>query len=169
MKQIPLIALLLFCTAPSPAEAPPERDPKSIPDAEMWQMVSKVLATPGEVKDNVYTITLPRKDLAVSTEIGDIPPSITASVFHFFRCPCGKVNVVGEFCVVDYEANDVIDALRSGDHLRIASVSPMLLGEKPKLLLVHFQGEAHGDAIPKLLKSALNWIGDARMPKRPLE
>ena len=161
-RLLPLLLLMALGASPD------DRDPKSIPDAELWSLASKTLSATGELKDGVYTITLPRKDLAVTTEMGDVPPTITASRFQFFRCPCGKVNVIGQFCLADYEANDVIDALREGNHIRIASVSPMLLGEKPKLLLVHFQGEGHGDTVPKLLKSALQWVGEARSPKRPL-
>ena len=42
----------------------------------------------------------------------------------------------------------------------------MLLGEKPRLTLIRFQGEGDADALAKSLKEALRWTGEERMKKR---
>ncbi len=123
-----------------------------------------VLGVHGSFADDVCTYTLPRSDLHVAVEGMEIPSAAgLASVFHFFRCPCGKIRVVGQLCCCDYESNDVIDALRIGDAIRIAGVSPMLIGDKPHITLVLFQGEGDGEALAGVLRGAIRWIGTARM------
>ena len=147
-------------TEPAEGAAWTERD---------WANDTTPLSGERSFKDDVYTITVPRKDLWVQTDMGDIPTSAgIESRFHFFRCSCGKGKVVGEFVLADYEANDVIDALRAG-HIDVVSVGPMFLGEKPRLSVVRFQGEGGTTSLAETIKTALNWTGDARTGKQPLE
>jgi hypothetical protein len=135
-----------------------------------WSQLDAAIGVPGSVHDNVCTFTLPRNDLNVTVEGMDIPAAAgVASVFHFFQCPCGKIRVVGQFCCADYEANDVIDAIRVGDAIRIAGMAPMLVADKPHLLIINCQGEGDGMALAKLLESALHWIGPARTATQPIK
>jgi hypothetical protein len=76
------------------------------------------------------------------------------------------MNVVGQLVVADYEANDVIDALREG-HVKVVSVGPMFLGERPRVLVVRFQGEGGSTTIARTIKSAIEWTGEARMTTQP--
>jgi hypothetical protein len=119
----------------------------------------------------VHTITLPREDLDVSTpDLGDVPVEAgLASTFRFWRCTCGKYYMVGEFVVADYEANDVIDSLRTGAHVYVASVAPILLQEKPRLLSVRFQGEGDIETLTKVLKDAVRWTGANRLKANPVK
>lgn len=125
--------------------------------------VGDVLGIAGELKDEVYRITVPRKDLDVRIDGMDVPTAAgIASNFYFYRCSCGKVSALGEFIVVDYEANDVIDALRPGTIIRVTAVGPIAIGDKPRLLSVRFHGEGEGPAMAKLIKEALRWTGEER-------
>jgi hypothetical protein len=134
-----------------------------------WADLDRAIGGNGELKDNVYTYTLPRTDLNVVIEGMDIPAAAgVASVFHFFQCPCGKIRVVGQFCCADYETNDVLDAIRIGAAIQVASVSPMFVGDKPRVMIVRFQGEGDGVLLAKLLKSGLDWIGPARTATQPV-
>jgi Domain of Unknown Function (DUF1259) len=135
-----------------------------------WTQLDTAIGTPSSVHDNIATFTLPRTDLNVTVEGMDVPSAAgVASVFNFFQCPCGKIRVVGQFCCTDYEANDVIDAIRTGDAIRIAGMAPMFVGDKPHLLLINFQGEGDGLALAKLLHNALHWIGPARSATQPIK
>ena len=116
----------------------------------------------------VLSITLPRTDLWVQADMGDIPPEAgISSNFYFFRCSCGKDRVVGQFALADYEVNDVIDALRSG-RIDVVSISPMFSGDKPKMMSLRFQSEGHASDLAATLKAALAWVGDARSARQPL-
>lgn len=145
------------------SDAPPVVLGKDDPPEAHWKAVARILERSGIARDGVYTVTVPRDDWDVSIEGMDVPVGAgLASVFHFYLCPCGKTNVVGEFCVADYELNDVIDALRAG-HLEVASVGPMLLYTRVNPQIVRFQGEGHTQAIAQALREALRWTGKERM------
>lgn len=129
-----------------------------------WKSIPEILGIEGEMGPQVYTVTIERDDLEVQNTNGFIPPAAGLShQFHFFRCPCGKMNVVGQFCVAEYEANDVMDALRATTGFKIVSVAPMLLEETPRIVALRFQGEGGASELAKTLKSALEWTGEARM------
>lgn len=116
------------------------------------------------VPDQVYTVTVPRADLDVKIDGMSVPVSAgLASTFYFYRCTCGKMSVLGEFIVIDYEANDVIDALRAGAIIRITAINSIAIGDKPHLLSVRFHGEGEATPLARLVKEAMRWTGEARM------
>jgi hypothetical protein len=158
--------------ATAPATAPttaPDLSDKDTPPAAHWAAIARILERPGVEHDGVYTITVPRDDWDVNIEGMPVPTAAgVASVFHFYRCPCGKTNVVGQFCVADYEVNDVIDALRA-EHMQVASIGPMLLYSRTNPQLVRFQAEGKTEPIAKALREALRWTGKERMaPDTPV-
>jgi hypothetical protein len=152
------------------AEPVSDDAPKKLDPAHLKALTEALEAKPGEIKGRVFTLTLPRADLDVNTiEMGDIPVEAgLATTIRMFRCGCGKYYVIGEFCVADYESNDVIDALRAGQ-FQIASVAPMLLQEKPRIVLIRFQGDNDIDGVIKTLKEAVRWVGENRTKRNPIK
>ncbi len=129
-----------------------------------WKPLDKIIGSAGVLKDDVCTFTIPRNDLDVAVDGMAVPAAAgIASEFRFFRCSCGKTRVVGQFCCADYEVNDVLDAIRPAAMIQVASVSPMFLTDKPRVMVVRFQGEGEATALAKLLKAGLDWTGDARL------
>jgi hypothetical protein len=163
-RRVPSQPGLLSIRAPAPEDEQDETDEQA------WQSIRAALGREGTFRDNVLSFTFPRDDLEVTIQGNDTPVAAgIASDFRFYRCPCGLLNVLGQFVVADYEANDVIDALREG-RVEVASVGPMLLHERPRLLLVRFQGEnKHGGALAKTLRTALSWTGKERMAPQKLD
>lgn len=162
--------------APKPADVPAADVPADKPEKKLEPEHLKALtealgAKPGATKGKVHTITLPRTDLDLRTlEFGDVPVEAgLESTFHVWRCHCGKYFVIGQFCVIDYESNDVIDALRANATMQVASVAPMLLQEKPRVLLIRFQGEGEIEKVVKNLKEAVQWIGENRTKTNPIK
>jgi hypothetical protein len=140
-------------------------------DEQAWNSIRAALGKPGDLRDGILAFTFPRADLDITLQGNDIPVAAgLASEFRFYRCPCGLLNVIGQFVVADYEANDVLDALRAG-HVEVASVGPFMLHERPRLLLVRFQGEnKRGGALAGTLHTALPWTGEERMaPQQKFE
>ena len=135
-----------------------------------WKALDSVVGVKGDLKDDVYSFMLPRKDIQLTVDGMDVPAAAgVQSEFRFFRCSCGKMRVVGQFCCTDYEANDVVDALRVGAVFDIAGVGPMFITDKPKISVVRFQGEGDPAALAKQLKSALGWMGEARSATQPMK
>jgi hypothetical protein len=132
-----------------------------------WQQEMAPLKAQGQLTDTTYIATILRDDLWVQSELGDIPVSAgLASKFYFWRCTCGLGKVVGEFVVADYEANDVVDALRSGQ-ITVVGMSPMLMTEKPRMMSVRFQAEGKMEELVKTLRGALDWTGPMRATTQP--
>ena len=160
--------------APPPAlstrAAQPEEDSDDETDEQAWRSIRAALGKPGEMRDGVLSFVFPRDDLEVTIQGNDTPVGAgIASDFRFYRCPCGMINVVGQFVVADYEANDVLDVLREG-HVEIASVGAFLLHERPRLMLIRFQGEnKRGGKLAAALRSALSWTGKERMAPQKLD
>jgi hypothetical protein len=94
------------------------------------------------------------------------PGAFIESDFRFWRCPCGKVLVNGQFVVADYEANDVVDELQTGK-LHVVTIAPLLLHESPRLLMIRFQGEGRARELATGLKSALSYTGETRYRPEP--
>ncbi len=135
--------------------------------AQQCREVAKTLRE-GQLDGGVYTVSYPRTDLTVNHEMGEVPAAAgLISRFYFFPCPCGRLNLVGEFVVCDYESSDVIDELRSA-HIKIASIAPILQGERPRLLSIRFEGEGSAAELAAGLRKALSWTGDERMKSAPV-
>ena len=147
----------------------PEGEADDETDEQAWQSIRATLERPGDLRDGVLTFAVPRADLDVTIRGNEVPVGAgLASEFRFYRCTCGMINVLGQFVVADYEANDVLDALRDG-HVEIASVGPFLLHERPRLMLIRFVGEnKRGGALAKTLRAALSWTGEERMAPQNL-
>jgi len=150
----------------APNEDSDARDPTR---AEMFKQIATTLKREGTTRDDVMTITIPRDDLSVTVDGQDVPTAAgIESQFRFYQCPCGgKINVIGSFVTADFEANDVVDALREG-HLVVASVGPFLTYEHPRLTLVRFQGEAKAEDMGATIKKALEWTAEQRGKPTPL-
>src|SRR4051812_38941985 len=161
-----IVLALASSFAPARARVPATNS-TTLDDARREQ-ITRTLGVAGSADGEVFVVRIPRTDLSLNFENGQVPIAAgIESVFYFFPCPCGKTNVIGQLCAVDYEANDVVDALRAAPALiRVTSIGPMLIGEKPRLTLIRFQGEGDADALAKSLKEALRWIGEERMKKQ---
>jgi hypothetical protein len=153
-------------------------EPTTQPIPKDWKQLIKESGLKGELKDDVYTVRLTRDDLDVQFDGGLVPFGAgLESVFYFFPCPCGTMNATGQFCLVEWEVNDVIDALRKAD-IKITSLAPMMIGERPRMMLLRYQAEGQPEPIITAIKNSLEWVGPARMaapkvvlppPKAPLD
>ena len=153
-----IIAFCIFAGCVTAAENPPTDKPTE----ERWQPIVKEFPT-SKVEKNILSIQLPRTDLEVGhIDLGEIPADAgLSSSIYFFPCPCGKMNAIGQLCVVDYEMNDIIDELRAA-RIKIASASPMFIGARPQIMIIRFQAEGDAGKLAQALKKALSWTGEDR-------
>jgi hypothetical protein len=135
----------------------------------LFRALDETFGRKGEIKDGVYRLVTPRDDLLVTMDGRDVPTgAFLESDFRFWRCPCGKALVNGQFVVADYEANDVVEELLERD-LHVATIAPFLVHDRPRLLLIRFQGEGRARELASALKSALSYTGEARSAPAPVD
>jgi len=161
MRNAMLLMLLIVAASFAPLHAADEA-PATQPTTELFDPIAKSLGMTGSLKDGVYTMSLTRKDLEVFYEDGVMPSGVLKTEFQFFKCDCGKMYVIGQFCVAEYESNDVIDALRGGQ-IKVASIAPIFEREHPRMVMIRSHGGGGSDNLTKTLKNALEWTGEARM------
>ena len=153
----------------APSTAPVTQPSASAEESADWKKISATLGREGTAADHVYTVTFPRNDLFVSIEGMDVPAAAgISSVFHFYRCSCGKTVVLGQFVLADYEANDVVWALEKQDFV-VSSVGPFLSYEKPRLMAVRFQAEGQPERLSGALRDVLNRTGRNRLPPQSVQ
>jgi hypothetical protein len=144
--------------------AAPEDDSEPV----LFRTLDETFGRPREIKDGVYRLVTPRSDLSVTMDDMDVPTAaFLESDFRFWRCPCGKLLVNGQFVVTVYETNDVVDELQNGG-LHVVAIAPLLMFEHPRLMMIRFQGEGRARALATALKSALSYTGEARRTPLPV-
>jgi hypothetical protein len=173
-RTLPLLILIGLTALLAPAADDPAAKPDEEKKLDPAQMkgLADALKAKGEVVNNnkVFVLSLPRDDLDVRTlDFGEVPVEAgLVTTVKLWRCPCGKYYLAGEYVVTDFESNDVLDSLRQGN-FQIASVAPMLVREKPRVLSIRFQGEGDVEQIGKTLKDAQRWVGENRSKTKPIE
>jgi len=155
-----IVVFCIFAGCATAADTPAPAESKIT--EERWQPIVKEFPA-ARVEKNILSITIPRSDLEVGhIDLGVIPPEAgLSSSIYFLPCPCGKMNALGQLCVVDYEMNDVIDELRAA-RIKIASTAPMFIGARPNIMIIRFQGEGDSGKLAQALKKALSWTGEDR-------
>ena len=168
MRRLTITTIILILAAALTSPLTRGADDPPVPPFD-WHPVEAAVGSPGAFKDDVFSIVIPRGDLDVAVDSMAVPAAAgISSQFYFFHCTCGKTRVVGQFCCADYEANDVVDAIRAGAMIQVAGMGPMFVSDRPRVTIVRFQGEGDALALAKLLKAGLNWTGDARTSTQPV-
>jgi hypothetical protein len=139
----------------SPAAAEQKSD-HAMDSPDWWRVETAPLHGTQIPSQDSFAVIVPRSDIDLESEMGQIPTSAgIESRFYFFRCPCGKVKVLGDFLARDYEADEVIDALRAGK-FTVVSMSPILQNTRPIMISIRFQAEGEGDDLVQTLRHALD-------------
>ncbi|MGD0461397.1 MAG: DUF1259 domain-containing protein [Tepidisphaeraceae bacterium] len=139
--------------------SPQTRPSSQLDTADTWRQLTQSLHGRQIPSDESFAVIVPRSDIDLESEMGQIPISAgIASKFYFFRCPCGKVKIVGEFVVCDYETGDVLDAIRGGQ-FDVVSIAPIVQNTRPSIVSIRFQAEGDGEDLVKALRDALGHTG----------
>lgn len=133
-----------------------------------WAEAQRLLGAAAELKDEVMTIALPRRDLFLMLDGYAVPEAAGLEHrIHFFQCPCAKILVHGQFMLLEHEINDVIDALRKGGDIRVAGIAPAFIYDRPKVYVLRFEGGGQGEDLARAVSGALRWVGEARNERNP--
>ncbi len=129
-----------------------------------WKDVEQAIGRAGSLQPgNVYKVSFPRSDLAVTLDGVAIKPALAlGSWAAFMEIGGGHAMTMGDLVVLESEVSAVIDALQKGG-IEQSALHNHLMGESPHVMYIHFTG--HGDAakLARTLHEAL------AMTKTPLE
>lgn len=130
-----------------------------------WKEVEGAIGRAGYLlPGDVYKVTFPRSDLAVTLDGVAIKPALALGSWAAFKeIGGGHVMTMGDLVVLDSEVNIVIDALQEGG-VEQTALHNHLLGESPNVMYVHFIG--HGDA-SKLARALHDALALTKTPMEP--
>ncbi|WP_373233356.1 DUF1259 domain-containing protein [Cohnella sp.] len=96
-----------------------------------------------------------RENLEVTYMGNKLSPEMMELVFiATFERVDKHTAVMGELALLDEEVNPVIDGLRQGG-LDVSALHNHMIGEKPRILYVHFQGMGDVSQLAQTIKGAI--------------
>jgi hypothetical protein len=122
-----------------------------------WDAVDKVFGKAGkDMPGDVRRYGWPRSDLRV--KIGNVPlePALALGSWGAFKRTGagGEAVTMGDLVLLGSEVDPVIGELQTGG-FEILAVHNHLIGEKPRVVYVHFHGHGDAEALAGTLRAAL--------------
>jgi hypothetical protein len=142
-----LLALtLLFVPAQAQAQGSGTLDTKAVEQA---------MGRSGELQDDVYKVSFPRKDLSVIVKGVTLKPGFALGTWIAFK-QAGKDAVLdGDLVLTEEEVGPVFRSLRK-DGIEVSALHNHLIGEMPRLMYLHIAGKGDAGQMAMHLKDALS-------------
>lgn len=143
-----LLALILVFGAPmhAQAQASPMLDTKAIEQA---------IGKPGELKDEVYKVSLPRRDLSVSLNNVKLKPGFALGSWIAFKQAGHEAILDGDLVLTGEEVGPVVGKLRK-DGIQLSALHNHLIGETPQVMFLHIEGKGDAGKMAMSVKDALS-------------
>jgi len=144
---ISILALMLFfgSLGQAQAQASPTLDTKAIEHA---------IGKPGEMKDDVYKVSLPRKDLSVSVKSINLKPGFALGGWIAFKQAENDAVLDGDLVLTEDEVGAVLGKLRNED-IQVSALHNHLIGETPRVMFLHIEGKGDPGKMATSVKEAL--------------
>jgi hypothetical protein len=124
-----------------------------------WNAVGQAIGKKGEMKDGVYRVGLPRKDLEVTSGGVKIEPSLAlGSYAAFVPMPNGEAMVMGDLVLTEDELNPVVSSLQENG-LAQTAVHKHLPEQDPPVWWQHFEGTGDPVELAQAVNEALSLTG----------
>ncbi len=146
------ISLLALCAGAAGQKSP-----------EWTAKIKDTLGREGKLDGGVYKVTYPRTDLHVRIGKTSVEPAAALTSWMAFRQEGGGCVVDGDLALVESEVTPAVSTL-SLNGFEVSAVHNHLLGERPRVMYVHFF--ARGD-LGKLATGLKNTLAQTRTPKAP--
>src|SRR5437667_6446487 len=104
-----------------------------------WKDVEQAIGRAGSLQPgDVYKISFPRGDLAVTLDGVAIKPALALGSWMAFReTGRGRTMAMGDLVLLESEVSPVIDALQKGG-IEQSALHNHLIGEMPHVVYLHF-------------------------------
>ena len=156
MMAISLLGIVCWCAAPAEGEAASGGlDTKAIDQA---------IGKPGELKDDVYKVSLPRKDLSVSLNGVQLKPGFALGTWLAFKQAGHDAVVDGDLVLTEHEVGAVFTHLRKVG-IEVSALHNHLIGETPRVMFLHIEGKGDAVKMATQIKEALRLTGTPIEPQ----
>ncbi len=125
--------------------------------------IEQAIGKPGEMKDDVYKLSLPRKDLSVSLNEVQLKPGFALGTWIAFKQAGHDAVLDGDLVLTEQEVSAVFVQLRKVD-IQVSALHNHLIGETPKVMFLHIEGKGDAGKMAAQVKEALSLTGTPMEP-----
>jgi hypothetical protein len=158
MKTIPrgitavaFVSFLLVHASGSAAE--PEKHEASTSKLDTTA-IDKAIGKSGELKGEVYKISMPRTDLKVTVKDVTLKPGLALGSWVAFKEAGHEAIVDGDLVLTEDEMAPVFDKLRK-EGIEVTALHNHLVGESPRVMFLHIAGKGDPAKLAASIKNAL--------------
>ena len=117
--------------------------------------IEKAIGKAGEMKDEVYKISLPRKDLSVIVKGVKVKPGLALGSWVAFKEAGNEAVMDGDLVLTEEEVGPVFQKLRK-EGIEVTALHNHLIGETPRVMFLHVAGKGDAGRMAKQIKEALS-------------
>lgn len=128
--------------------------------------IEAIFNRPGERNKEVLKVAFPRADLHVTLEGVAIEPALALSSWVAFKPVGNEAIALGDLVLKDEEIKPVESKLKEKG-IEITAIHNHLIGERPKVIYMHFIGKGPAEQLAVNLKEALQLTGTPMKPPPP--
>lgn len=126
--------------------------------------IEQAFGKPGELKEDVYKVSLPRKDLSVSLNGVQLKPGFALGSWIAFKQAGNNAVLDGDLVLAEPEVGAVFGKLRQ-EGIEVSALHNHLIGETPKLMFLHIAGKGDAGKMATSVKEALRLTGTPMEPQ----
>ena len=117
--------------------------------------IEKAIGKAGELKDEVYKISMPRTDLKVMVKDVTLKPGLALGSWVAFKEAGNEAVIDGDLVLTEDEVAPVFDKLRK-EGIEVTALHNHLIGETPRVMFLHIAGKGDAADLAKHVKAALS-------------
>jgi Domain of Unknown Function (DUF1259) len=143
-----ILALVLFFGPPVQAQA------QSTATLDI-KAIEQAMGRGGDLQDDVYKVSFPRKDLSVSVKGVNLKPGFALGSWIAFKQAGNDAVIDGDLVLTEEEVGPVFRTLRK-EGIEISALHNHLIGETPRVMYLHIAGKGDAGEMAMHLKDALS-------------
>jgi biotin operon repressor len=130
----------------------------SVSDSSGWAPVEQAMGKQGTLQGDVLKFSMPRGDLKITVGDIQISPALALGSWVAFKKMGSGAMVMGDLVLTEKEVGPVMKKLEQGG-IEITALHNHLLGESPRVMYMHIEGQGDPATMAKSIRDALALTG----------
>ena len=143
----------LFFSSIAAAAEPEKHEGKATSKLDITA-IDKAIGKSGELKGEVYKISMPRTDLKVTVKDVTLKPGLALGSWVAFKEAGSEAVIDGDLVLTEDEVAPVFDKLRK-EGIEVTALHNHLIGETPRVMFLHIAGKGNAARLASHIKDAL--------------